>query len=282
MFSQHKMLAALAIILMMITGCQKDEPFENIQPTSAAKNVVDGWAVLAEKDDYSDVDMADLPVDYINIIRLRQTLENSGWNPNHIHDLREFDRETLKGELDWLEENADENDVVFLYVAAHGTYLSKVVLWSEFFADEWKQIPSQRRLLVVDSCKAANLTSAVSSDPSQNLSVAAVAGDEYGWSGVEEENLPIIGGIFTNYFADAFDDPDADTNSDGMVSVQEAVLMAEGQQRTYMHDVVLAVPEFREMFHSLGVSPEKDPAYPHVVVKDTISEPLFLALDAYP
>jgi hypothetical protein len=249
--------------------------------TSTDGNVAQGWAVLAQKDDYSDVDMGDLPVDYAGITQMRQVLEDSGWDSDHIHELREFDRETLLDDLDWLEENADEDDVVFLYVAAHGRYLRDVMLWGEFFAGEWEQITSHRRLLVIDSCQAANYTGAVTGDPSPYLSVAAVAGDEYAWSGLEEEGLPIIGGVFTHYFAAAFDDPDADADGDGMVSVQEAALIAEGQQRTYMHDVVFAVPEFVESYHDIGVFPDQDPNFPHVVVDDTIDEPLYLMLDAY-
>ena len=241
-----------------------------------------GWAVLVEKDDYSDVDMTDLPVDHIGIAQMRQVLEDSGWGPEHIHELREFDLGTLQGSLDWLEENADEDDVVFLYVAAHGKYLRDVLAWGEFFAAEWEQIPSHRRLLVIDSCQAANYTDAVSDDPAPHLSIAAVAGDEYGWSGLEEEGLPIIGGVFTHYFAAAFGDPEADADDNGFVSAQEAAWMAEGQQRTYMHDVVFAVPEFVEMYRHSGVSPDEDPEYPHVVIDDAMGEPLYLALDAYP
>ncbi|MBC8253597.1 MAG: caspase family protein, partial [Ardenticatenia bacterium] len=256
-------------------------PTTTTTPTPAAPasdGVVQGWAVLAQKDDYSDVDMTNILVDYIGLTQMRQVLEDSGWEPGHIHQLREFDLEALQDNLDWLAENADQDDIVFLYVAAHGMYLKRVLAWDTFFATEWEQIPSHRRLLVIDSCQAANYTGAVSGDPSPHLSIAAVAGDEYGWSGLEEEGLPIIGGVFTHYFAAAFDDPDADTDGNGLVSVQEAALMAEGQQRTYMHDVVFAVPEFVEMYHGIGAFPDKDPTFPHVVVDDTISEPLYLVL----
>ncbi|MDY6877133.1 MAG: hypothetical protein SWK90_13155 [Chloroflexota bacterium] len=47
-----------------------------------------GWAVLAEKDDYSDVDMSDLLVDYIGITQMSQVLEDAGWEPGQIHELR--------------------------------------------------------------------------------------------------------------------------------------------------------------------------------------------------
>jgi pimeloyl-ACP methyl ester carboxylesterase len=61
--------------------------------------------------------------------------------------------------------------------------------------------------------------------------------------------------------------------------VQEAALLAQEQQRAYFHQVVLAVPEFMEMYHDIGAFPEKDPDYPHVVVDDASGAPLHLALD---
>ena len=86
----------LATILTLVVGCGKIEP--------SIDNQVEGWAVLAERDMYELQFKPDLLVDYIDITRMRQTLENSGWNPDHIHELREFDRETLQAELDWLAE----------------------------------------------------------------------------------------------------------------------------------------------------------------------------------
>jgi len=146
---------------------------------------VTGWAVLAEKDDYSDVDMTDLPVGYIGIEQMRQVLEDQGWDPGQIRDAVEFDRDTLQDELDWLAKNAGEDDVVLVYVAAHGRYLRDILMWHEFFAADWADIPSRRRVLVIDSCQAADYAGAVSDDPSPYISVAAVDGDEYGWSGLE-------------------------------------------------------------------------------------------------
>jgi hypothetical protein len=257
-----------------------------VQPAIAGINaagdgVVLGWAVLAEKDDYDDVDMTNLPVNHIGITQMRQALVDSGWDPDQIRDLREFDRHSLEEGLDWLAEHADQDDIVIVYVAAHGQYLRDTLNWGGFLPPEWAQIPSHRRLLVIDSCQAANYTSAVSADTAPYLTIASVAGDEYGWSGLEEEGLPIIGGVFTHYFAAAFGNPGADADGDGLVSAQEAAMMAEDQQRAYMHDVVFAVPEFLEMYHGAGAFPDQDPAFPHVVVDDALGEPLFLTLDAY-
>ena len=241
--------------------------------------IVRGWAVLAEKDNYDDVQMTNLPVDYIGITQLHQLLLDSGWQEAQIHEAREFDQESLTEELDWLAENADQDDLVFVYVAAHGRYLRDVLRWGTFFGREWGEIPSYHQILLIDACQAEEFTDVIANDPEPYLSVAAVASDEYGWSGLEEEGLPIIGGVFTHYFTLAFQDPEADTDEDGQVSAQEAALWAEAQQRTYMHEVVFAVPEFVEDYHAIGAYNDQDPEFPHVVMKDTIGMPVFLELE---
>ena len=58
-----------------------------------------------------------------------------------------------------------------------------------------------------------------------------------------------------------------------------ATSLPEEQQRIYFHQVVLAVPEFVEMYHHIGAFPEKDPGYPHVIVHDTFGAPLYLMLE---
>lgn len=251
-------------------------------PTATAGDgVVNGWAVLAERDYYSEYEMSDLPVDYINISRVHQLLLDLGWQEDRIRELREFGQQDLREALEWLADHADEDDVVYFHVSAHGLFLHRGVHWSTFFPANWTEVPSQRRVLVVNACRAAIFTGAVNDDPRPHLSVAATGRDEDGWAGLEEEGLPIIGEVFTYYFVAAFDDPDADLDSNGAVSVQEATLYAEEQQRTYMHEVVFAVPEFLEMFQKAGF-PTDDPEYPHVVVDDTIGKPLYLVLDGHP
>ena len=244
----------------------------------AGDGVVNGWAVLAEKDSYDDVKMTNLPIGYTNTLQLRQVLLNFGWPASRIREVREFDQASLRQSLDWLAKNADADDVVLLYVAAHGKYMTDVVKWSDFIAADWATVPSQKRVLVMDTCQASTLTAAVKGDSRPYLAIAAVGEGEYGWSGLEEEKLPIIGGVFTHYFAAAFANPKADADGDGQVSIQEAAHLAETQQRAYMHDVVLAVPQFLESYHKLGSNPERDPGFPHVIVDDAIGEPIYLKL----
>ena len=271
----YSIIPIIILLTFALSSCTPNTPLKTVP----VDNAVEGWAVLAEKDDYNDVGMTDLMVNYIDITRMKEALINQGWDPEKIHEVKEFGKSDLIDELNWLEEKADANDIVFFYVNAHGEYLRTIVLWNEFFSGEWNDIPSQKRILLVDSCRAARFTKPVRKDSEPHISIAAVDADEYGWKGLEEEGLPIVGGVFTFYFAEALTDPAADKNGDGQVSVIEAVDQAEEKQRDYMHDVVFAVPEFLEGYHNLGLQPEQDPTFPDAIVDDSIGEALFLGLE---
>ena len=115
---------------------QVPSPEPSLTPAEAV-DAVQGWAVLAEKDDFSDVGMTDMLVDYISNKELSEALVKAGWDAENIHELNGFDRESLEQELDWLEEAADEDDIVFFYVATHGNHLIEHILWEEFFKEQW-------------------------------------------------------------------------------------------------------------------------------------------------
>jgi hypothetical protein len=241
---------------------------------------VEGWALLAEKDAYDDVGMTNLPIDYIDIERMKTTLLNAGWEADQILEVREFDRDSLRDGLAWLAENADEDDIALTLISGHGNYVREVIGWADFAAEDWVVIPAERRVLIMATCQAQNYTAALS-EADSTITVAGAAGHEYGWSGLEEEGLPIIGSVFGYYLTEAFSEAAADSDGDGYVSVQEAAAYAEPQQQAYMHDVVFAVPEYAAMYHQLGVQPENNPEYPHIVVDDRYGEPLNLDLNAY-
>ena len=278
----HPLFIITILITLLLSSCNtQNNPVQkplSDDPELSPDNPVEYYAVLAAKDDYSDVGMTDMLVEYIDLKRVQDSLIGLGWDPDQMHILKGFDQAGLDAELDWLEENADQNDLVFFYVTAHGTYLRQNINWAGFFPEQWAEIPSHNRVLLVDSCSAAEFTNQINGDPNPHLSIAAVDADEYGWKGLEEEGLPIVGGIFTFYFTEALADPNADNNGDGPVSVQEATTVAEEKQREYMHEVVLAVPEFLESYHSIGVEPEKDETFPDVIVDDAVGDELLLAV----
>lgn len=259
-------------------------PTSTMAPMPASTHVVQGWAVLAVKEDYSDVhwlNLEDLHTGFVSLETLRDLLVGFGWEESHILEVRDsLNQEEASQAVEWLAANSDADDLAFFYIGAHGRFLREVLEWADFIAEDWTRMASQRRVMVVEACHAGEFTAAVAADPRPQLTVASVRSDEFGWCGLPEEGLPIVGGVFTHYFAAAFGDSIADSDSDGAVSIQEAALRAEGQQRDYMHDVVWAVPEFREDAVALSVDVE-DPEYPHVVIDDSVGEPVYLDLGAY-
>jgi len=243
---------------------------------------VQGWAVLVAKEDYSDTGDANLDTGFLNMHQLRTLLNYYGWEDDHIQELRDnFGTNEIRNSLDWLETVADQDDVVLFYVQGHSSYLREGLDWKTFFADEWNDILSQRRVLVVEACEAAEFTEVTSSDPNSQLTVASVDSDELTWVGLWEEGMPIIGGVFSHYFLTAFTDPTADLDKDGLVSIQESAAVAEKLQREYMHEIIFNVPEFLEYYHAYGIYPMEKPDFPSVVVLDAIGEPVFLDLKAY-
>jgi hypothetical protein len=262
----------------VMTERQTQEAIKN-QPIEKS---VQGWAVLVAKEDYSDTGDTSLDTDFLNLIQLRSLLVYSGWQDDHILELRDsFGTDEVQKSLDWLEMVADQDDVVLFYIQGHSSFLREDLVWQTFFAKEWEQILSDKRILVVEACQAAEFTETTSNDPNPHLTVASVDSDELGWSGLWDEGMPIIGGVFTHYFIGAFIDPTADLDGDGFVSVQESALSADKNQREYMHGTIFTVPEFLAMYHAVGLFPERDQSTPNVVLEDHIGEPLYLDLNAY-
>jgi hypothetical protein len=260
-----------------ITPTPKDTPTPTITP-SPTPTPVGAWAVLAEKDDYSDVGKSDMLVDYIDIKRMEESLLALGWPSAQIHTLIEYDQKAIEDELIWILQNADEDDIIFFYITGHGSYLRQYIDWHNFFPMLWEQIPSPNRVLIVDMCTAAEFTNAVNGDPHPHLSIASVDFDEYAWKCLKDEELPIIGAIFTYYFADALLNPKANINGDKIVSVQEAALFAEERQREFMQKEIFSNPEFLQGYHDLGSYPEKDPTFPDVIIDDALGFPLDLTI----
>lgn len=260
----------------------------NPTPTPPQSNVdrnidsVQGWAVLVAKEDYSDTGGTDIETGFLNLYQLKAILDYYGWQEDHILEIRDtVGINEMREALGWLAQVSDQDDIVFVFMQAHGSFLREELDWLAFFPNEWANIPSNRRVLVIDACQAAEFTSATSGDNRPQLTIASSAADEFSWAGLWEEGKPIIGGVFSHYFISAFTDPTADIDVNGQISIQEAANAAEQPLREYMHDQIFTVPEFLDGYHSYGVYPESDPNYPHVIVNDQLGEPVYLDLIAY-
>ena len=129
--------------------------------------------------------------------------------------------------------------------------------------------------------RAGEFTEPVNNDPKPHISLGHCSAGEVGWAGIPEEGLPIIGSVWTYYFANALCNSTADSDENGFVSVEEAFAFSTPLVQKYMNETVFAVPEFLEMYHDIGVFPEGYDAYPHPVMDDQYPEQLYLNLSYF-
>lgn len=272
----------LLVLIASCTPCPALPPSPIEMPTIApSSRDVEGWAVLVSKEDYEDTQRpttSNIPSAFLDLTQLRFLLEYYGWQPSHILEIRDtVTVESITTAMDWLIQNADADDVVFFYIFAHGGFLEDDLGWSNWFPDLWEGVESDRRVLVVSACQASLFTGAVASDPEPQVIIASNRDDEYGWGGIWEEGLPVLGSVFTHYFVDAFTDPSADLDGDWTISFQEAASYSNDHQRDYMHATIYRIP-----YYASSLGPQvQDANSPHVIVQDTAGEPILLDLEAY-
>jgi len=159
--------------------------------------------------------------------------------------------------------------------------MRNVLLWNDWFPNEWERLYTQRKILMVDSCSAGEFIEQLRFDPSPHVSLAHCSAGEVAWAGIPEEGLPIIGSVWNYYFTNALCNSTADSDENGFVSVEEAFNFSTPLTQRYMNETVFAVPEFLESYHDIGIYPENYDAYPNPVMDDQYPEQLHLNLRYY-
>jgi hypothetical protein len=241
---------------------------------------VEGWAVVIEMNDFPD-SYTDINVSFLNSESVVDVLMALGWARNNMRIWQDhIYPENLSTIFDWLDERADDNDLVLLYIFTHGSWMSRVLLWNEWVPERWLGLPSERKVLIVDTCNAGHFTSFLNGS-GDGLSLSACAAGEVGWAGIEEEGLPILGSVWGYYLTNALTNSSADVNVDGWISVEEAYDFAVPLTGVYMKEQVYSVPEFLQMYHDIGIHPEILDRYPHPVIIDNSEEELILDLSFY-
>jgi hypothetical protein len=225
------------------------------------QNPVEGWAVLLETNDFP-AGYTDLPVDFVDIERMQDMLEYHKWQKNHLCIKKDgISPEIVKEGIQYLEENADANDIALFYICSHGGYMRHDLQWNRMFPSLWDEIRTENRVLIIDSCYAGSF---LPESDRPHIAIASVSSEESGWAGVPEEGLPIIGFVFTYYFCDVMKDD---------ISVEEGFARTVPHVKEYMQTVVL--PEFQ------GVYPPEDYNLydPHPVMEDQYPGDLYLEVE---
>jgi len=236
----------------------------------------DRWAILLEMNDFPE-GWSDLPVEFINSERLQTVLINLGWQSDHIFVVNDnLTISVVQEAVEWLINNTDTGDIALLYIFTHGKWMRDVLLWNDWFPDEWNQLNTQNRVLLIDTCFAEEFLELIKYDPDPHISLGCCAVDEVSWAGLEEEGLPIIGSVWNYYFADALCNSSADLDENGLISIEEAFNFSTPLVQKYMNETVFTVPEFLQSYHDIGIYPENYDAYPHPVMDDGYPEQIVI------
>jgi hypothetical protein len=243
---------------------------------------VEGWAAILEVNNFPEGWSSFPSIDFINSGMLSHALIELGWRSDHIYV--QHDNLTIpvvEEAVEWLINNSNDDDIALLYIFTHGSWMRNVLLWNDWFPDEWEKLNTQRKILMVDSCSAGEFIEPLRFDPSPHISLAHCSADEVAWAGLPEEGLPIIGSVWNYYFTNALCNSTADLDKNGVVSVEEAFNFSIPLVQTYMNETVFAVPEFLQSYHDIGIYPENMDAYPHPVMDDQYPDELHLDLRYY-
>lgn len=269
-----KLSVILIIFSLILTSCTtapttEEEKYTSLEPANT-------WIVLMEMNDFPE-GFSDLSVDYINSKRMKDMFMELGVEENHILVKQDdMSLEAVKDSIGWLDENSKEDDVVFLYIATHGSWLREKLSWNTLLAPKWKGLNRNNKVLIVDSCSAGEFIKPFKNDETSGISIATASADEIGWWGVEEEGLPIIGSIWVKYFTEAVFESEADSNDDGMITIDEALEYSTPQLQKYMKEEVFAIDEFLKTWHRIGQHPEESDGYPNPVLYDHFTKKLVL------
>lgn len=236
----------------------------------------EGRAAIVEMNDFPEP-YGDIPVDFINTARLVDALNALGWENSSIRVHNNVtERTDVARLLDWLENATDADDIALLYVFTHGSWMSKVLNWNEWFPQRWISINCSAKLLIVDTCGSGGYISALADPPEGHVSLSGCAPGEVEWAGLEEEGLPILGSVWNYYFTTGLLNSTADTDGDSYVSVEEAHNWSVVQTQTYMREEVYSRQEFLELYHEEEIYPEQTDGYPNPVIHDAYDGKMIL------
>lgn len=269
-----RLLITVITATLLLTSCTTvsktvDENYTMLEPTKT-------WVVLMEMNDFPE-GFSDLPIDFVNTKQMKDMFIKLGVEEDNILVKKDdMSINSVKESIAWLNENSKESDMVFFYIATHGSWLRNKLAWNTLVLPKWKALEGRKKILLVDSCNAGEFILDQENDEASGISIGAVSADELGWWGVEEEGLPIIGSIWVKYFTEAVFSEDADLDDNGMITINEALEYSTPQVQKYMKDEVFTVKEFLDGYHSVGYYPEKKEAYPNPVLYDHFEKELVL------
>jgi hypothetical protein len=239
----------VAAVLCLLAGRSVAGPASPARPA--------GWAVIFENDWYSGR-YHGLPDGYRNSTRMLGVLVGRGWPADHILLVRDnLDPRALPRALRWLAVHVRPGDTALLYVAGEYEFLARDLEWARTVPPLWRRVRTSRRVVIVESCFAERLASAVRTIP--GMALPAVGADEWDLWGFHATGPLIQGGAFTYYLARALEQEPRDAPLAFGPAFADAVV----ETRAYFRTVVMNDPVARDAYHAVGAFPERLAQFPN-------------------
>jgi sulfatase modifying factor 1 len=264
-------------------GPQSPEPTPTPQRPGHGDGTVEGWAVLAAQEHYSEQTvLADQEAGFGYLYEFLESLRAAGWDDDQVRVIEdEVERASIAEAVSWLADVADGDDVVLFYYAGSGRYLDLYLRWHALFPPLWAEVRGQR-VLLVDTCDGEYFARAVSGNGGRGLALGSTSAGQRDWFGLAADGTGFAGPAFTHFFTAALADERADLDEDGAISVQEAALLADSARRAYVQETIFPVEAFRLRFaSSWEENPADDPGYPALWISDGEPEQIYLDLGVY-
>ena len=213
----------------------------------------------------------------------KDTLLNLGWSPDNIATFigeENMTKSIFLEQLNYLEEVVDENDLVFIYLSAHGhDYCRDVLDMNSWFQEEFYQINTNNKIFLMDACYGGEFVSLFSS---KCYAMSSVAEDEIAILYFYDSDDPWLlsepqfgGGISTHFWTKALTDLEADTSQDGVVGLNEMYDFSLEKIRNCYNETFEIYPAYADYAVSVAGSTIN---YPHPVVAKNL--PYDLTLNA--
>ncbi len=205
-------------------------------------------------------------------VEIKDSLLNLGWLKENITLFlgeENITKAIILEQLNYLEIVVDKNDLVFIYIMAHGhTYCRDVLELNTWFQTEFFQINTKNKVFLMDSCYAGEF---VRNFYDQCFAMGSVAEHEVAIAFFPEENgtwflsePPFAGGISSHFWSKALTNIEADTSLDGVVNLHEMYIYSLPKIRGCYNETFEYYPDMADYVENLAGYTENYP-YPKVM-----------------
>lgn len=208
-------------------------------------------------------------------IEIQDSLISLGWPVANISIFlgeENMTKNIFLEQLNYLEERVDENDLVFIYLSAHGhTYCRDVLDFNSWFQLEFFQIGTDNKIFLMESCYSGEFVELFFH---RSFAMGSVAKDEFAllYTSVDSDTWMLsepefVGGISSHFWAKTMADINADSSANGVVSLEEMYVYSLPYIRQCYNETFEIFPELADYASSIAGSTEN---YPHPKVMNNL------------